>query len=56
MIAAERDADAREPRRQAGQVGIGPGQVLAFLPVERLVHEQRQVRSQHRLEQQDCDP
>ena len=50
------DAQPRQPRRQPRQVGIRPGQVLAFLPVEGLVDEQRQARGDHQLQREQQQP
>src|SRR5690606_16932250 len=47
---------ARQPGAQPRQVRIGPGQVPAFLPVERLVHEQRQPRGQRELQDAGRQP
>ena len=56
MVAAEFDTEPRQPRGQRRQVGIGRGEVLAFLPIERLVDEQRQPRGNQQLHQRDRAP
>jgi hypothetical protein len=49
VLAAERHPQPRQPGGQPGQIRIGGGQVLAFLPIERLVDEQRQARGRQQL-------
>ena len=56
VVAAHRDAEPREPCREPRQVRIRPCQVLAFLPVEGLVDEQRQARGDHQLDEQSAPP
>ena len=51
-----RIADPCQPRGHPRQVGIRPGEVAAFLPVERLVDEQRQARGQHQVDQAHHGP
>ena len=41
MLAEHLHAQPRQPRGQRRQVGIGPGRMLAFLPVKGLVYKQR---------------
>ena len=58
QMAVARDlyAEPDQPRGQPRQVGVGPGQVLAFLPVEGFIHEQRQLAGDHQLEHRDHRP
>ena len=50
-VAADFDAQSRQPCGESGQIRIRPRQMAAFLPVERFVHEQRQAHGKHALDQ-----
>ena len=50
VLAAQGGAQPGQPRGHPRQVRIGHGQVPALLPVEGLVHEQRQPCGHHQLE------
>ncbi len=56
VLAADFHAHARQPRGQSRQVGVRRRQVLAFLPIERLVHEQGQTRGHEQLGRCDQRP
>jgi hypothetical protein len=56
MVATDLHTQARQPRGQSGKVRIRSGQMLAFLPIERLVNKQWQPRSHYQLGRCDQRP
>lgn len=56
MMATDLHAQPCQPCGQPGQIRIRGRQVLAFLPVERFIDEQRQARSDHQLGRCDQRP
>ena len=56
VVPEQAHADPGQPRGEPRQVGVGPRRVHAFLPVERLVHEQRQVHGEHALDREHGTP
>ena len=56
VVAGNLHAQPDQPRGQPRQIRVGPGQVLAFLPVEGFVDEQRQLAGHHQLEHRDSRP
>ena len=56
VVAGHFHAQPDQPCGQSRQVGIGPPWMLAFLPVECLVHEQRKLGGHHQFEQQHPEP
>ena len=56
MLAADLGSKTGQPCGQPGQVGVGGSKMLAFLPVESLVHEQGQPGGDQKLDRGHHSP